>query len=294
MNIFKKSHVIAKMPNAGLGNILFVWAKALIFSKSNNLPLTIIGLNNIHIGPFLRREKVKRFYFGQFKFPKINNLINSLIAQLNSKKIVEPLTIDSTKAIYIFNQIPDWSHFFKNLKPHRQLIIKEFYKLLSKKTLSRIAQLKTEDYIAVHIRMGDFKKLEANVDFKNVGATRTPFNYFKDVIDKLKQNGFENTPIKIFSDGHKGELTEILAIPNTAYMPPDIDVVDLIKISRAKLIVTSAHSTFSEWAGFLSEVPIIRHPDHIHGSIREETHLFEGIIDNYIQLLNLNTTAPIP
>lgn len=87
--------------------------------------------------------------------------------------------------------------------------------LLLKKTLRCIAKIKAEEYIAVHIRMGDFKKLEEEADFKNVGATRTLFGYFKDVIEKLKIHGFESIPIKIFSDGHHDELSEILCIPNT-------------------------------------------------------------------------------
>ncbi len=281
MNIFN-SQVIAKMPNAGLGNILFVWARALIFSKQHQLPLTVLGLNGIHLGPFLRKEKVKRFYFGQFKFPNISSYIAIPVAKLFVKTIKEPTVIENDSKIYVFDQIPDWAHFFKDLKPHRQLVINEFYNLLSKKNQYRLAQLKNEEYIAIHIRMGDFKPLGEHIDFKTVGATRTPFKYFIDIIEKLKHNGFANTPIKIFSDGHEHELTDILTIPNVSYTPPEQDVIDLVKISRAKLIVTSASSTFSEWAGFLSDVPIIRHPDHIHSKIRDEAIFFEGSINDFL------------
>lgn len=277
------------MPNAGLGNILFVWARALIFAKSNGLPIIIVGLNRIHLGPFLRKEKVKRFYLGQFRFPSLPSILTASIAKFFFKKIVEPSTINSSKAIYIFNRIPDWSHFFKDLKPHRKIIVEEFFNLLSKSTLKRIDNWQENEYIAVHIRMGDFRKLEENINFKTVGSTRTPLSYFKDIIYKLQKNGYETTTVKIFSDGYKDELLEILSISNTEYMYPDLDIVDMIKISRAKLIVTSASSTFSEWAGFLSDAPIIRHPDHIHSLIRQEKNLFEGTIDQYLQISNKNT-----
>jgi len=56
----------------------------------------------------------------------------------------------------------------------------------------------------------------------------------------------------------------------------------LIKLSKSKIIIASAHSSFSEWAGFLFDSPIIRHPDHIHGKIRNEKELFEGTIEQYI------------
>jgi hypothetical protein len=56
----------------------------------------------------------------------------------------------------------------------------------------------------------------------------------------------------------------------------------LILLSRSKIIITSAGSTFSYWAGFLSDSPIIMHPDHIHHSIRlsHESGYYEGPFDS--------------
>ncbi len=50
-------------------------------------------------------------------------------------------------------------------------------------------------------------------------------------------------------------------------------------MSKAEYIITSAGSTFSEWAGFLSNAVIILHPDHIHTKIRREENLFEGPVE---------------
>jgi hypothetical protein len=59
------------------------------------------------------------------------------------------------------------------------------------------------------------------------------------------------------------------------------DIVDLLLMSKSKVIVTSAGSTFSYWAGFLSDAVIIMHPDHIYSPIRPSTVdeiLYEGAL----------------
>jgi hypothetical protein len=66
MKLEKKPVVVADLPRAGLGNILFVWAKALIFSRLNNLPLEIIGWDKFKLGPWLRGERSKRDYSGSW------------------------------------------------------------------------------------------------------------------------------------------------------------------------------------------------------------------------------------
>lgn len=50
-------------------------------------------------------------------------------------------------------------------------------------------------------------------------------------------------------------------------------------MSKSKIIIASAGSTFSLWAGFVSDAALILHPDHIHAPIRPSslhTSLYEG------------------
>ena len=102
--------VIADLPKAGLGNKLFAWAKAYLFAKQNNLPLYIKGLNQVNIGTFLRKERVKRFYLGQFRFN--NNGVSQkyyLHKIKRCKTIIEEnghIQIQSGCNNYVFNEIP--------------------------------------------------------------------------------------------------------------------------------------------------------------------------------------------
>ncbi|WP_421944664.1 alpha-1,2-fucosyltransferase [Pedobacter sp.] len=281
------SLVIARLPRAGLGNKLFVWARALMFAKKNNLPLYIIGFNRIHIGPFLRREKAKRFYFGQFKRNSFAAQLIYLQHILTKTSIVKEPELGA-EAIqfntrYLFEQIPSWKNYFESFQSYRLIIRDAFFEKLSKKVVKQVEKYNVNAEIGVHIRMGDFKPLPDGVDFKLVGATRTPIKYFIDCIQKIGLSLNSSPKTLVFSDGYEEELKEIFTLNNTTLSDCSIDVVDLVNLSRSKIIITSAHSSFSEWAGFLSESPIIRHPDHIHSRIRLEQKLFEGTLKDFLK-----------
>lgn len=50
--MLKDNIVWAKLPRAGLGNKLLVWADAYIFAHNNNLRLFTTGWFTIYLGPF--------------------------------------------------------------------------------------------------------------------------------------------------------------------------------------------------------------------------------------------------
>lgn len=135
--ISRKNIVVAKLPNAGLGNKLFVWARAMSLAYINHLPLYVIGLNRIHIGPFLRKERVKRFYFGQFKRNSFSSYINYQKHILfKSNSIVEPeIKYHPTNkpTLFLFDKIPSWKNYFKSIHKRRELIKMEFKNILSEK-----------------------------------------------------------------------------------------------------------------------------------------------------------------
>ena len=51
-----------RLGGAGLGNILFPWATALVYAKNNNLERIQTTWRNLKIGTFLRKERDKRMY----------------------------------------------------------------------------------------------------------------------------------------------------------------------------------------------------------------------------------------
>ncbi len=291
------SHVVCRLPKAGLGNQLFPLMHAAVFSELNNIPLTVIGYHQIKIGPYLRKEKSKRHYLGFFKFEK--NVIAAFLDELKVRKwlrqsevVFEPELIklkeeQNSNKVYLFEQIPAYQDYFYHLRPYRSLVLNLLMNLISEKHLKNIATLPVPE-IGVHIRMGDFRKLAPGEIFKG-GHVRTPESYFINIINGITEISGKKMSVSVFTDGYKEEFEELLIPENINIVEGNTDIEDMLLLSKSRLIVISTSSTFSYWSGFLSDAPIIMHPEHIHARIREknkEDSLFEGGFDIAIPFLN--------
>lgn len=281
------------MPKAGLGNQLFPLMKAYTFAHLNGLPIVVINYHQIKVGPYLRREKTKRTYKKYFVFQK--NIFEELmdriaVSLLKFPEVMEaPVekTVDSQATLYRYNAMPHWSNYFDRLREQRTLVIELFWKILNGRVKAQLAALKPP-VIGVHIRMGDFRKLASHEDFANVGAVRTPEQYFVEMINTIRSIHGSLLPVSIFTDGRKDELQMLFLLSNVFLIEGNSDIVDLLLLSKSKVIVVSAGSTFSYWSGFLSDAPIIMHPDHIHENLRsvgDHNKLYEGPMDVNNKLL---------
>src|SRR5919202_2334278 len=54
--------VYPQLPRAGLGNMLLVWARAVLFAHINSLPVVAPTWGKVRIGAYLRGERDKRYY----------------------------------------------------------------------------------------------------------------------------------------------------------------------------------------------------------------------------------------
>jgi len=63
-------------------------------------------------------------------------------------------------------------------------------------------------------------------------------------------------PIRVYSDGHDAELAPLLAMDGVTRARSSDDINDLIAMASASVLVGS-HSTFSRWAAFLGNMPVI-------------------------------------
>jgi hypothetical protein len=284
------NYVICKLPRAGLGNKLLVWAKALVFARLNNLPLFVSPWAQISIGSFLRLEKQRRFYADYFQPYGWQAQFRRLYLEYTQPRIDEPqlTTLDLLKNhIYVFSKIPHWSHYFRDLKAHRDFIKQEIWRMLSQKYHAQLAKLKPP-LVSIHIRQGDFRVLKAGEDFASLGLVRTPSSYFVRLIHLLRRQSASKLPITIFSDGYTHELKDILNLPDIQFVQGNAAIVDMLLMSQSKLLIFSAGSTFSYWSGFLSDAAILHHPQHYHGAIRDEQinqQYFEGRAPDSINTL---------
>jgi hypothetical protein len=187
---------------------------------------------------------------------------------------------------YCFSEIPHWSNYFQGLVENRALTLQLFDEILSNNVKREVAALPSP-VIGVHVRLGDFRKLAGDEEFSKVGAVRTPEKYFIDTIQAIRNVHGSDLPVSVFTDGYRHELIELFKLPNVHLVEGNSDMVDLLLLSKSKIIVASAGSTFSYWAGFLSNAPLILHPDHLHKNLRSlpGCALYEGPMDPTNKLL---------
>ena len=278
------SVVICKLPKAGIGNQLFPLMHSIIFAEINNLPLIITGYYQLKIGPFIRREKTKRNYLGYYNFQKnigyyIIDLFKIAYLKFRFEQIHEPsiCSIQQTEnKVYVFHKLPSISDYFIHLRNYRTLTINSFWSILHPGIIKMINNNKWYN-IGVHIRMGDFKKLSNNELYIG-GHVRTPEKYFIDTINQIRNKLNRDETVAIYTDGYRSEFNELLTTSNLVFIEGNPDIVDLVCLSKSKIIITSPSSTFSYWAAFLSDAKIVQHPEIQHPVINKKLNV--DLLDN--------------
>jgi hypothetical protein len=117
-------------------------------------------------------------------------------------------------------------------------------------------------------------------------------------VKSIRKSSGENLPVSLFTDGYRHEFEEIFSLDNVTMIEGNTDIVDLLLFSRSSILIAASGSTFSYWAGFLADAPLIKHPDHLHAPFRPDEinkHFYEGpMLHNAIDpLLNKNIRSII-
>ena len=245
-----KPKVYADLMRAGMCNRLFPWAYAVIYSELNHTPYHINGWYKTQIGPWLRGERVKRFYALYFKDEA--DLPGYFLRRFFSKNNIlynPSLVTNWDKAKYhtvIFNSIPNSSVYFDELQGYAELLSDRLQAMIAKKIKKQINHLSAPE-IGVHIRRGDFSK----------GSDLEGEQYFIDAIHFIRSEFGSSLKVTIFTDGFGHEINSILQLPDTTIHYGKSDIEDLILLSKSRYIITSHSSTFSYWAAFLSKAVIV-------------------------------------
>ena len=250
-----------RIGGAGLGNIIFPWARALVYAKKHNLKSIQTTWRNLKIGTFIRKERDKRMYIDLFLeddgisgFQKffLLNFSNNIKVFSGMNNLFEPFKND---------QIFVKSELLKMINPYHLIRAKEF----------------NSNSIAIHIRMGDFTNpINENVLRNGAWNYRLPIKWYISLIEKIQKES--SLPIYIFSDAEDCEFREILAYDNCYRVYFGSAISDMIALSTCKVLISSA-STFSMWASFLGQMPTIWFPGQMRQTLLLENSNFEGEVD---------------
>jgi hypothetical protein len=267
--------VHAILPKAGLGNKLLVWARARAFADLNGLPLVVSGWHQLQLRTFLKGGGL-RIYWNRFKATREVRL---RLAQ-GLPRVMEPDVapiVGPNSALYEFREMPHWRDYFGSIRPYRHLIVPRL-----KQMLTSARQIEAESApspsICVHVRLGDYRSLAVDEDFRQAGNARTPFEYFVEMIAALRACHGSEVPVTVVSDGGNVDLQSLLCVAGVNRGPKLTDLGDMLMMSKSGLLLCSAGSTFSLWAGFIGDGILLHHPDHLHSLCRPAGVVFEGAV----------------
>ena len=248
MNTDERSpiRVLALLQNGGLANRLFPWARATIFSISNNYPMLGVEWRQAKIGPTLRRERDKRLYLNMMcQHPRYIGGFGRRLAIARLQKLPEPELLtepaSGKKGIVVFSGLSD---YFQSLDGHHELLRSELRIVTKRKNFPSSESLTP---IVAHIRRSDF------------GARATPLSWFESSLISIRAAGIKED-IGIVTDGTDNEVSSLLTIPGVRMIRTGSAIGDLWAAGNARVLLGSEHSTFTAWASFLGQSVTAFHP----------------------------------
>lgn len=258
-----------RLGGAGLGNILFTYARALVFARDYDCQFIWPAWPSIKLGPILRREMDKRFYNDLFdnRSGAVGGLRKLWLLAVkkrlpeSKKKLVEKLDdriVTFEGLAGCFDDIRyDSAYVFENLKRN-----------LKPKNQDALA-FDFRDSVGVHIRLGDF----ARVSEAEVRAGRhdsaLPVEWYRDMICQIRELAGREIRVWIFSDGTEEELKPVLSLPRTQRLTFGTSIADIMALSQVPLLIASG-SSFSMWARYLGRMSCICYPGQMKQEILTE------------------------
>lgn len=251
---------IVRLGGAGLGNILFTWARAAVFARDHGCAMIWPTWPSIKLGPILRREQDKRFYGDLFqnrqgavggirKLKLLASCSRLKESQKENIRLEDETIVEFTGFEGCFEEILyEYGYIYNlitaNLQARNQAPLSEDFQEEAKKGA------------AIHIRLGDFSRV-SEAEVKNGRHdSALPIDWYVEIIGEIRRYAGPDLPFYIFSDGTEEELAPVLSLPDVKRVTFGTSIADILALSRFPLLVASG-SSFSMWARYLGRADCI-------------------------------------
>lgn len=225
---------------SGLANCMFIAARAYGLAKKYNISMLNPTWEKFSIGPYIRKEKDKRNYFGLFYKFGISGFKKMVL--INRPSFSEDLIDYFENASSGVLKVVGLRNYFQDLDPYESQ--KFFEEIVKPNVLSVVNATDFTNKVAVHVRLGDYSN-----------DRRVSLEWYKGIIKSLLEVN-KSLEFLLFSDGTDEELKLLLDLSQTKRIYFGNALSDMFAISRCRLVVAS-DSTFSAWGAFLGQKPII-------------------------------------
>ena len=237
----------------GIGNLLCTWGEALLYARHEGLPMlwptwAQMSRSSIQSG---------RTYFNLF--------------QNDGSYIDGPKKLMALGGVYPGHQLvsigpkipyhPNWTYGTSTEENH-SVVTSALRSMLRLEDAQRSDELAGDgEFVAVHVRRGDFNRATNHFDDDFGRNVNTPISieWFAQMIDVARESTGCNRAI-VISDGTDEELAE-LATKRGVSIQREEALIDMLVASRAKGFVASG-STFSMWISYIGQMDTWVHPDY--------------------------------
>lgn len=257
--------IVTRIGGLGLGNMLFTYARALLFAREHDAELIWPTWRSIPVGQILRREDNKRFY-GDL-FDNHENAIGGLRKLgllVSKKKISEKAYPESVPAQDCIVEFTGMEGEFEPIlgKENSQFLYAHFQNILQERNRKALCFMPS-DGICMHIRLGDFTRGAGEQQLKEgMPNLSIPIEWYVSIVKQLRAALGKERTVYVFSDGTEEELRPLLVLGNIQRKTYGTAIGDILAMSRCKIFIASG-STFSRWVRFLGRMNTITYPGQL-------------------------------
>ena len=269
---------VIRLGGAGLGNLLFTYARALDYAKKNNCRVIWPTWPSLKIGPYLRREKDKRHYIGLFrKLPDMVGGFKKVWLLLTKTKVAEEDAAQCPdNAVVVFEK------FIGSFSPIREAYDDVRKVLLASICDKTVLEFDAQGAVLLHVRLGDFGKATEQELKAGKHDSRLPITWYCEMLKQVRAIYGDIVPAYVFSDGTDEELAPLLSMENVQRKTFGNAIADIIALSKAPLFIASG-SSFSMWARYLGRQNTICYTNQIKEQILTESDTaFEIEVEDHI------------
>lgn len=251
----------------GLAHSLIAFARMVVWANSHpEAGLLVPYFSRIRIGPYFRGESDKRKYAKCFCFDNYIAGLKRAVLLLCGVRISPATTLTSGRRscgirpqLVVFNNLHDKNDevYFHEFAGHHTLVRDELVRVTRPEYRP---QCSTEEFIAIHVRRGDFVGGKSDAEIV-AGArnARLPIAWYCDTLQRLRSQLGGCVKALVFSDGAPDELRSLLALSCVKLVRDTAAITDLLAIAEAVALIGSG-SCFSRFSSYLGQVPRISFP----------------------------------
>ena len=238
----------------GLGNMLFPWARAEVCRKNHGARILAPQWVNVwRLGPWLRRERDKRYYLASFSNADYIHGISRQFVLHTAGHVDEADFLErprgGTEGRSRVIDFHGMDNYFLPFLCEQAYVKERLYAIASSSILKQAELFPDEPFLGVHIRRGDFQR----------GDLAIEDTWYVRAIDQALRSmgkGREEFPVRVFSDAGPEALRFLTGqFPTVTVMDKAPALLDLLLLSRCRALVGTSRSTFSMWAAFLGQMP---------------------------------------